>query len=222
MREATIHRVRLDNLRLALSNFSSIILRNLNNLHSYISLSGDAPPPVIETDKDAASEVRKQCLLMMCLQAPMASDLKFTLAALRIGQDYERLHELTSSLAERFSHLRKSGDATLVEEVRNVLSHIISVHASMRSTWSRDIYETEQITADPAAAALIGVINGELSRLQKHYTNFLAQGKQGIEMCADLILTCRHLQRMTQLLESLPEEMHCFEQSVDELIPILR
>jgi phosphate uptake regulator len=222
MREATSHRVRLDNLRSALDTLSSIILTNLKNLHAYIRATGDVAVPEISPINQAASDVRQQCLLMMCRQAPMASDLKYTLAALRIGQDYERLHELTASLSERFQHLSKSGDDTLISEVRTVLSHIISVHASMRSTWTRDIYETELVAADPAASALIGVINGELERLQKHYTNFIAQGKQGIEMCADLILTCRHLQRMTQLLEALPEEMHCFEQSVDELLPMLR
>lgn len=222
MREATSHRVRLDNLRASLNLISLIIYENLNTLQKYLTAKEPVPAPKLQSVDEAAGEVRKHCLLMMCRQAPMASDLKYTLAALRIGQDYERLHELTASLGERFEGLRKIDNEKFITEVSLVLAHITSIHASMRFTWSRDIYETEQVAADPAAAALIGVINEELKRLQAHYVDFVAQGKHGIEMCADLILMCRHLQRMTQLLGKLPEEMHSFEQSVDELLPLLR
>jgi len=222
MREAQSHRVRLETLRAALNSISLIIYENLITLQKYLAAKDPVPAPKLQSVDEAASEVRKQCLLMMCRQAPMASDLKYTLAALRIGQDYERLHELTSSLSERFEPLLKSGNEKLIAEVSLVLGHITSIHSSMRFTWARDIYETEMVAADPAAAALIGVIKDELKRLEIHYAEFLAQGKQGIEMCADLVLMCRHLQRMTQLLASLPQEMHSFEQSVDELLPLLR
>jgi phosphate uptake regulator len=222
MREAASHRLRLDKLRFALDAQAGIILQNLEQLQAYLAGPSDSPLPSSISIREQAAAVRKECLLMMTRQAPMASDLKYTLAALRVGQDYERLQELVESLSERFEPLRRIGDPALIQEVSNILGQIVCIHSSMRATWSKDVYDTESVAADPAASALISVIKSELKQLQARFIETLLGHREMIIICAELVLTCRHLQRMTELLEGLPVEMHCFEQPVKDLLPLMR
>lgn len=112
---------RLIAVDLALTILNSLSYSALENASK--ALKGEESPVGDKTKlTSAVKDVNEACLRFIALEHPMCQDLRFALAALRIGQDFERLTELSQVLQERASRLK---DLTKTDHVaQDVMSSI--------------------------------------------------------------------------------------------------
>ena len=62
-------------------------------------------------------ELEEECLKVLALYQPVAADLRFVVAALKINNDLERIGDLASNIAKTVSQLTTSGPFNLPEEI---------------------------------------------------------------------------------------------------------
>lgn len=95
-------------------------------------------------------EVEEECLKVLALHQPVAADLRFIVAMLKVNNDLERMGDLAVSVAERASYLASQPplsvrlDFTTMGDlvrgmVRDALDAVVRMDADLaRAVWSRD------------------------------------------------------------------------------------
>src|ERR1039457_1908439 len=129
---------RLDILRTTLDELWLAFDENLQIL--LIDLTGDtttpraAPKPL----NPFAKTVRDKCLEFMVREHPLAHDLKFAMVALRVGQDYERMQEISATLNRRVEYLRNTNFQDICREMTGVVADILNMNKLAQGVWKRD------------------------------------------------------------------------------------
>lgn len=75
-------------------------------------LDRDLAKEIIESDESAdikEVEIEEDCLKVMALHTPVANDLRFLVATLKINNDLERVCDLACNIAKRVKYLAKQG-----------------------------------------------------------------------------------------------------------------
>ena len=65
-------------------------------------------------------EVEEECLKILALYQPVAADLRFVVAVLKINNDLERMGDLARNIAKRVAQLAKSEPIDLPPEIRTM------------------------------------------------------------------------------------------------------
>lgn len=166
------------------------------------------PDDSVSFDKDkwraATDRVREACLKYVALDHPMTDHLKFAMAVLRVGHDYERLFELTSYFRERMVELADVNHESL-ESLRAaahaaiVLHGFLSAHASDMSYTA--FSEIDDGSKQAAAVARTWVENTQ-SKIKESMTHQDISAEQKIQM----VLAARHIKRIVMLISEIMDE----------------
>src|SRR5438067_11733435 len=115
--------VRLEQLRQALDSFAALVDENLRSLLRRLTCdkSFDANQALQPID-NLARLTRERCLLLVARQQPLAHDLKYAMAALRVGHDYERIQELADSLNKRIARLQGTPIENVLRDMTGVMA----------------------------------------------------------------------------------------------------
>jgi len=154
-------------------------------------IEGDAEIDQMEID------VEEESLKILALHQPVAIDLRFIVAVLKINSDLERIGDLAANMAERAVALSQMAPAAVPVDltgmtthvkamVKNVLDALVNLDAGLArevcaaddvvDNAHREMYERarEQIQAEPETAdrvlSLLSVSRG-LERIADHTTN---------------------------------------------------
>ena len=65
-------------------------------------------------------EVEEECLKILALYQPVAADLRFVVAVLKINNDLERMGDLAKNIAKRVAQLEDAGPLDLPPEIRTM------------------------------------------------------------------------------------------------------
>ena len=158
--------------------------------------------------------VRDKCLEFIIREHPLAHDLKFAMAALRVGHDYERMQELCGTLNRRVEFLRNTQFRELCRDMTGVVADLLNLNKLVQGTWKRDNRD-----ALPAlrveVSALSANIHSVITKLQTRILESMALASGNAEAYVELVLACRHLKRIAGLMASVPDEMVAFSLNVD-------
>ncbi len=85
-------------------------------------------------------EVEEECLKVLALHQPMAADLRFVIAVLKVNNDLERMGDLASNIARRTRHalMQAQPDEPLVDFQECGRKVLAMVHASLESLVHQD------------------------------------------------------------------------------------
>lgn len=196
---------------------------NLRRVHARLLAENKAaiPDPLQPTD-ELARAARSAAFLLVARSQPLASDLKFAMGALRVAHDYERIQELTLSFNERVNRLANTPVETFLQDMSGVVAQILEMQSVVSRTWHRTlptpagaasttVQAAEQPEPKSRVLALIAVTEAELAHIQNSIVEAVAKGYGSPEMLVELVLSCRHLQRITQMMEGIPDDAHSFD-----------
>ncbi|MEX2212841.1 MAG: phosphate signaling complex protein PhoU [Phycisphaeraceae bacterium] len=192
----------IDKLQKLLLNVGTMVEEALNNVIRAISTrDANLARSVIEGDRHIdlnEIEVEEECLATLALHQPVAHDLRFVVAVLKINRDLERIGDLASDVAEEFLalahddsvHVESFGIDIMATDARTMLKQsldaLVNVDASLAQAvrraddkvdeLHRQIYEKieKRLIADPTrAASLIRVLTmaRQVERLADHAVN---------------------------------------------------
>jgi len=173
----------------------------------------DVVPEIKRLEKDSDSaEVRieQECLRVLALFEPVASDLRRLATVLKVSRDWERIADLAARIARRARKLARSDDGVLIpEQLKSLARDVLAqVRAGYEALASRD--------AQGARAVIDGdqAIDRQYRRLRGELKESLRQHAGQLDAWLQLLSTARHLERIADHATDIAEMIVYLQEGV--------
>ena len=147
-------------------------------------------------------DVDEECLRILALHQPVAGDLRFITAAMKINNDLERIGDLACNVAERAIDLSRRDSLALplrfermTEIVRGMLHDALDALVNRNGELARDVLERD---------VEINAIHKEhFARLQEA----MKAGPENVEGAVDLLSASRQIERIGDQTKNIAEDV---------------
>lgn len=147
-------------------------------------------------------EIEEHCLRILALTQPVASDLRFILAVLRINQDLERIGDLVKSISKRMLDLRTAPFLDMPEALRAMAHAAREMVADTLSSLADE---------DSARARRVRRADQRLDDLQKEIFAWIhieiPAHVEATQSAIDILSIARTLERIGDLATSIAEDV---------------
>ena len=196
----------LEGLKTSLIKMGSVVEENIAfAIRAVLEKSGDLARKVIETDKRVDSleiEIDNTVIDLLALQQPVASDLRFIIAAQKINNDLERIGDHAVNIAEAAEKLCTLPGVELLEE--------IPMMADITKIMLKDALDSF-ILLDPAKAHLVLKTDDQIDDLNRlvvrRIIELVKSNIPTIEYGLELSRVSRNLERVADLATNIAEEV---------------
>jgi phosphate transport system protein len=146
-------------------------------------------------------DVERQCLDFLGLQQPVARDLRFIVAAIRVSNYLERIGDHAVNIAQNAVKLSALPPVERVEDVTAMAERTITMLREAVSAWiQHDVATARRVCErDAEIDALKAQIFARFSSLMVHDPNVVPRA-------LELVLTSRNLERIADLATNIAEE----------------
>ena len=155
-------------------------------------------------------EIDDCAVRLLALQQPMARDLRFLTAAIKINSDLERMGDLAVNIVERALSLMKQAQVKPLIDIPKLAQLSESmVHKSLDAFVRRDAELARQVLlSDDAVDDLRDAIYEEL-------VSFMEKDRSTISRSLDLIFVARHLERIADHATNIAEDVVFLVKGID-------
>jgi phosphate transport system protein len=155
-------------------------------------------------------EIDDCAVRLLALQQPMARDLRFLTAAIKINSDLERMGDLAVNIVERALSLMQQAPVKPLIDIPKLAQLAQSmVHKSLDSFVRRDAELARQVLlSDDAVDDLRDAIYEEL-------VSFMERDPSTVSRSLDLIFVARNLERIADHATNIAEDVVFLVQGVD-------
>lgn len=165
----------------------------------------DLAKKIIEADKEVDEievEVEEECLKILALHQPVAVDLRFIVAVIKINNDLERIGDQATNIAERVSYLAlhpfdnvRIDFGPMTEKVKFMLSSSLDALVNL----------------DIDLAYKVCLIDGEVDEMDRaiydQVKDAIQENREHAGFLINLFLISRHLERLADLSTNIAEEV---------------
>ena len=196
----------LEGLKTSLIKMGSVVEENIAfAIRSVLEKSSDVAHKVIETDKRVDSleiEIDNTVIDLLALQQPVASDLRFIIAAQKINNDLERIGDHAVNIAEAAETLYALPVVEMLEEIPKM--------ADITKMMLKEALDSF-ILFDPAKARLVLDTDDQIDDLNRlvarRIIELVKSNTQTIECGLELSRVSRNLERVADLATNIAEEV---------------
>jgi phosphate transport system protein len=196
----------LEGVKTNLIKMGSIVEENINNaIKAILERNAVLAEKVIESDERINTleiEIDNAIIDMLALQQPVASDLRFIIAAQKINNDLERIGDHAVNLAESALTLQKSKKLESLLEIPQMVSA-----TKLMLRYALDSF----ILLDPKMARKVLETDDQIDELNRSMTtkviDLLKSDKQTIEPGLALIRISQNLERVADMATNIAEEV---------------
>jgi phosphate transport system protein len=147
-------------------------------------------------------EVEDMCLKMLALHQPVAGDLRYIIAVLKVNNDLERMGDLAGNIAERAQFLSTHPPLPVdIDFTRMVESVRRMVRESLDSL----------VNQDPDLARKVCVSDAEVDGCQRHMfetlTSLMQRDSSTVERAVQVLSVSRHLERIGDSATNIAEDV---------------
>ena len=196
----------LESLKTSLIKMGSVVEENIGiAIRSVLERNSDLAQRVIEADKriDALEiEIDNTIIDLLALQQPVASDLRFIIAAQKINNDLERLGDHAVNIAEAAETLCLLPGVEMLDEIPTM--------ADITKMMLKEALDSF-ILLDPAKARLVLMTDDQIDDLNRlvarRIIELVKSNTQTIECGLELSRVSRNLERVADLTTNIAEEV---------------
>jgi phosphate transport system protein len=196
----------LEGLKTSLIKMGSVVEENIAfAIRAVLEKSSDLARKVIEMDKRVDSleiEIDNTVIDLLALQQPVASDLRFIIAAQKINNDLERIGDHAVNIAEAAEKLCTIPSVELLEE--------IPMMADITKSMLKDALDSF-ILLDPVKARLVLKTDDQIDDLNRlvvrRIIELVKSNIPTIEYGLELSRVSRNLERVADLATNIAEEV---------------
>jgi phosphate transport system protein len=200
------------------------LLRDLENLKKEILLLGamveeathkailtvvdrraELAEEVILGDRDVDDrevQLEEECLKVLALHQPVANDLRFVLAVIKVNNDLERMGDLAKNIAERGRDLAREKPTVVPQEIRTMAERVRrmlrdSLNAVVQSDMSlaRSVLEHDE-EVDELHKRIFSVVKDRIR-----------ERPEDVESLIQLLSVSRYLERSADLATNIAEDV---------------
>ena len=160
---------------------------------------------VVEGDNEVDQmevEVEEDCLKLLALYQPVAVDLRFVVAVLKINNDLERMADKAVNIARRAEYLAQYPRQTLPSSLTAMAREVeLMVRHSLDALVQDDTMMARQVCADDRA---VDRYNREIHReIQEQ----IRSNPDDVERLVHTLSVARHLERIGDLATNVAEDV---------------
>jgi phosphate transport system protein len=147
-------------------------------------------------------EVEEECLKILALYQPVAADLRFVVAVLKINNDLERMGDLAKNIAKRVSQLAAGRPCPLPPEIRTM-----AMQTQEMVKQSLDAV----VNADPALARQVreedDAVDAARQKIRKRVMQTLQEGSDDVESLLRMNSVSKHIERIADMATNVAEDV---------------
>ena len=147
-------------------------------------------------------EIEDECLKMLALHQPVASDLRFIITVLKVNNDLERMGDLAKNIAERALALAAEPPIAGAREFKAMAERVRRmVHECIDALVERDVDLAKKVCLDDRE------VDEENKRHFAALQAVMAKDPATIERAVHLISVSRHLERIADHVTNIAEDV---------------
>jgi phosphate transport system protein len=147
-------------------------------------------------------EVEEECLKILALYQPVAADLRFVVAALKINNDLERMGDLAKNIAKRVSQLSTGEPCELPPEIRTM--------AMQAQDMVKQCLDAV-INRDPSLARLVREEDDAVDAARQQVRRKILQGikehPERVESLLRVNSVSKHIERIADMATNVAEDV---------------
>jgi len=177
-----------------------------DSMNAITILDKDAVERIVQSDKkinEYRAKIDTQIMTLLVKRAPMAIDLRITITALRISQDFERIGDLAKGNAKKMLPLPLDLSQDLLKSLKRLGS---TVENQLNKSLDAYIKKSKE-----AAIEVIGLDEGvnKLAYLAiKEILAFLSKDAKNIEFATNLLFVAKNLERAGDHIRRISENIY--------------
>jgi phosphate transport system protein len=202
----------LESLKTSLIKMGSVVEENFSlAIRSVLEKNSIMALKVVEADErvDALEiEIDNAIVDLLALQQPVASDLRFILAALKINNDLERISDHAVNIAQAAEALCSSDGSDYLAEIPQM--------ADITKIMLKESLDSF-ILLDPAKARIVMKTDDQIDNLNRQVAHkiidALKNNRQSVESGLEMSLISRNMERVADLTTNIAEEVIFYAQA---------
>ena len=147
-------------------------------------------------------ELEEECLKVLALYQPVAADLRFVVAVLKINNDLERIGDLASNIAKTVSQLTITGPLELPEEISSMAKQVEEMVKN-----SLDAV----VKADPDLARQVrkedDIVDAGRHTVRKLVMQQIKKDPEKVEGLLQINTISKHLERIADMATNIAEDV---------------
>ena len=147
-------------------------------------------------------EVEEECLKILALYQPVAADLRFVVAALKINNDLERMGDLAKNIAKRVAQLANGEPCELPPEIR-----AMAMQAQEMVKRSLDAV----VQADPALARQVreedDAVDEYRQQIRRKVLKGIVEHPENVENLLRVNSVSKHIERIADMATNIAEDV---------------
>jgi phosphate transport system protein len=196
----------IDGLKKHLFHLSALVEENLKlAIRAVYEDDSELARTVKAKDKEIDKievEVEEDCLKILALHQPVAVDLRFLIAALKMNNDLERIGDLAVNIAGIQPRLKSDASPAIFGEKLNSLGE--KARAMLRKSLEA------LMEMDPAGARVVlhsdDEVDGDYRKFIGIVRNELAGNPEGADLMVAWILAAKAIERVADLATNIAED----------------
>jgi phosphate transport system protein len=147
-------------------------------------------------------EVEEECLKILALYQPVAADLRFVVAVLKINNDLERMGDLARNIAKRVAQLANGPTVELPPEIRTM--------AMLAQDMVKQCLDAV-VNADPTLARQVREEDDAVDEARQHIRGRILQGikahPEQLENLLRINSVSKHIERIADMATNVAEDV---------------
>ena len=147
-------------------------------------------------------EVEEECLKILALYQPVAADLRFVVAVLKINNDLERMGDLAKNIAKRVSQLSAGEPCELPPEIRTM--------AMQAQDMVKQCLDAV-VNSDPSLARLVREEDDTVDAARQQVRRKILQGikeqPERVESLLRVNSVSKHIERIADMATNVAEDV---------------
>jgi phosphate transport system protein len=149
-------------------------------------------------------EIEEECLKILALHQPVAVDLRFLIAVIKINNELERIGDQAVNIAQRIKTIAKKGEGDVIFDYSSMATKTASMlKMSLDALVNLDVdLAFKVVTLDDEVDKLQGIAYDRIKAAIK-----ASAAQPGIGHLINLLLISRHLERLGDHATNIAEEV---------------
>jgi phosphate transport system protein len=146
--------------------------------------------------------VEDECLKMLALHQPVASDLRFIVTVLKVNNDLERMGDLAKNIAERAVALAQQPPIDGAQDFRRMAERVRTmVHECIDALVARDVDLARKVCLDDRE------VDEEYKQRLASLQEVMRGDPRNVERAVHLLSVARHLERIADHATNVAEDV---------------
>jgi phosphate transport system protein len=164
-------------------------------------LAGEVIEGDAEIDRKEV-QVEEECLKILALHQPVANDLRFVVAAMKVNNDLERVGDLADNIAARARSLCESDPVPVPAEITEMADGVRAMlRESLNALVNRDLRLARKVLRDDEA------IDDRHKTLYALLQGRMKEKPERVEQLTQLLSVSRYLERIADLATNIAEDV---------------